>query len=328
MEACSVRWRSSGGRGEFEFVPAETLLERSIDVFFEPLDLTIPAEVYGTKAQGKPRLRKNDKNNRKKFHLPQLVMAVARVPEPAREDISHSVVFPLENKSFVMDEMVFDIIDDDGIKAILAPLRVSILHSTFTINLHDRFVAIKNDIDNLDVIAQNHPKLADAIRAHADEILKGVNNTTIRKLADDVITLQAAQFGMTNVASITVLEQVEKMPPVDIEDDIKGIEGKLLTRIHSYKERDKAFAKKAKTYYRKKHGGKLVCEACGLDPVELYGTNGERCIEAHHKIPIEELQPDSVTRIEDMAMVCASCHRIIHTERPCLQIDKVVVSSI
>lgn len=78
MATVSVRWRSSGGRGEFEFVPAETLLERQIKVLFDPLGVTIPAEVYGTKAQGKPRLRKNDSNNRKKFHLPQLVIAALR----------------------------------------------------------------------------------------------------------------------------------------------------------------------------------------------------------------------------------------------------------
>ena len=37
-------------------------------------------------------------------------MAVARLPEPAREDKAHVVVFPLENKSIVIDSMDFDII--------------------------------------------------------------------------------------------------------------------------------------------------------------------------------------------------------------------------
>ena len=86
MESVSVRWRPSGGRGEFEYVPADSLDGKDIHVFFEALNLTIPAEVRGVnvKPQGKPRLRKFDKNNRKKLHLPQLVMAVARLPEPRR----------------------------------------------------------------------------------------------------------------------------------------------------------------------------------------------------------------------------------------------------
>lgn len=57
--------------------------------------------------------------------------------------------------------------------------------------------------------------------------------------------------------------------------------------------------------------------------VALYGADSEGCIEAHHKVSIEELQPDSETRHSDLAMVCASCHCIIHTCKPWLIIDEV-----
>ena len=95
MTTCSVRWRSSGGRGEFEFVPADSLLDREISVDFEALSLRIPAEVHGVRESGKPRLRKHEPNNRDKLHLPQLVMAVAGLPEPAREDKGYSCPVPL-----------------------------------------------------------------------------------------------------------------------------------------------------------------------------------------------------------------------------------------
>ena len=127
---------------------------------------------------------------------------------------------------------------------------------------------------------------------------------------------------MTNLASATKVEEINSLP-VEIAADITGKEGRLLVRMHVYKERDRQFAATAKKHYKTKNGGKLVCEACGLDPFKLYGADGERCIEAHHKIPIEELQPDSITRIDEMAMVCASCHRIIHSKKPCLTIDEV-----
>ncbi|MCA3635447.1 MAG: HNH endonuclease [Methylobacterium sp.] len=323
MANCRVRWRSSGGRGEFEYVPADTLEDRVIEVLFEPLNLTIPAEVMGVKAQGKARLRKADKNNRRKFHLPQLVMAVARLPEPGREDLSHTVAFPLENKAFVMDAMDFEIIEDDGITATLAPLRVSILHSAFQIDLQDRFSAIAEDLAKIADVEAKHPFLAAAIRNHGTEVMKGVNSTSIRAAADEIIHLQAEIFGMTNAGSAVVLENATAKPETDLEAEIVGIEGRLLTRIHAYKERDRAFAAMAKKHYKAKNGGKLTCEACGMDPVALYGADGERCIEAHHKVPIEELQPDSITRVEDMAMVCASCHRIIHSRRPCLKVEDV-----
>lgn len=323
MATCSIRWRSSGGRGEFEYVPGDTLEDRSINIYFEPLALTIPAEVMGVKAQGKPRLRKFDKNNRKKFHLPQLVMAVARLPQPAREDISHSVAFPLENQSFVMNEMHFDIIEDDGITATLAPLYVSILHSNFEINLQDRFKAIADDLANIEAIRKKHPELAAAIQTHGDEIKKSINSTEIRTATDRIIELQAKIFGMTNAGSAIKLEEAALLPETELEADIVGVEGRMLTRIHYYKERDRTFTANAKKYYKSKNSGKLTCEACGLDPSALYGSVGERCIEGHHKIPIEELQPDSVTRVDDMAMVCASCHRIIHSRKPCLTIAEV-----
>jgi len=323
MTTCSVRWRSSGGRGEFEYVPADSLEGREIFVLFEALNLTMPAEVRGVKAQGKPRLRKFDKNNRQKLHLPQLVMAVARLPEPAREDHHEPIAFPLENKAFVMDAMDFDVIEDDGISVILAPLRVFILHTSFEVDLQDRLAAIAADLADVDTIEHNYPEIADAIRAHGSAVMAGVNSSVIRQTADAYIKAQADHFGMTNVGSATELIKVESLPETDLEEEITGKEGRMLTRLHAYKERDRAFAAKVRKYYKQKNGGKLHCEACGLQPETLYNDRGDRCIEAHHKIPIEELQPDSITRVDDMAMVCASCHRIIHSQKPCLTIEEV-----
>ena len=38
-----------------------------------------------------------------------------------------------------------------------------------------------------------------------------------------------------------------------------------------------------------------------------------RTFQAHHKTPLEELMSDTVTKAEDLAMVC---HDIIHAKRP------------
>lgn len=327
MATCSVRWRSSGGRGEFEYVPAETLQDRVIEVYFEPIGVTIPAEVMGMKAQGKPRLRKVDSNNRKKLHLPQLVMAVARLPEPARSDSGGNVVFPLENKHFVMDEMEFDIVEDDGQTATLAPLRVSILHSEQVINLQDRVVALSRDLEQADEIAHDSPLLAAAIRAHGSEVRRGVNSSAIRVAADTFISVQANTFGKNNAGSATVVREAFKafeLEPTDLEEAIVGKEGRTLARVHVYKERDRSFVKRAKKYFRDKNAGKLTCSSCGLDPEVRYASGGDRAIEAHHKVPVFELQPDSVTTVNDVVMVCAACHRVIHSQLPCLPFDAIL----
>lgn len=322
MTICHVRWRPSRGRGEFEFVPADSLLEREISVDFEAFNLRIPAEVRGVHAQGKPRLRKEQPNNRQKLHLPQLVMAVAGLPEPAREDKGGDIQFPLENKRFVMDEMDFEMIEDDGLLAVLAPLRVSVLHSAFQINIQDRLSGIARDWAELDRIRNHDAELAGAIEAHKLEVQKEVNSISIRRRADKITSLKSNLFGHTNAGSASTLLDTNDKPEVEAEE-IVGIEGKLLIRLHIYRERDRHFARMVRRHYKSQAGGKLICHACGSVPVKTYGPNGESCVEAHHKIPIEQLQPDSVTVVSEMAMLCANCHRVVHSKRPCLTVEQV-----
>lgn len=322
MTTCEVHWRPSGGRGEFEFVPADSLMDRNVFVDFDAFGVRFDAEVSGRLAQGKPRLRKVDANNRSKLHLPQLVMAVAGLPEPARSDNQQAVQFPLENKSFVMDQMDFDVVEDDGISVVLDPLRVSVLRSGFQVQLGDRLRAIAADFANLDRIRERSPELADAVAAHVAAVMKGVNSSELRKTADRMIALKSELFGQTNAGSALTLVGAEAQPPVEAEQ-IVGKEGRLLTRLHVYKERDRKFAKKVRDYYRHAQGGVLRCEACDSVPVQKYGPVGESSMEAHHTVPIEELQPDSLTLVQEMAMVCANCHRVIHSEKPCLTVDRV-----
>lgn len=322
MTTCEVHWRPSGGRGEFEFVPADSLMDRDIHVDFDQLGVRIDSEVAGRSAQGKPRLRKRDPNNRSKLHLPQLVMAVAALPEPARSDLLHAVEFPLENKTFVMDQMDFDVLEDDGITAVLSPLRVSILHSGFQVQLDDRLRAMAEDVANIEAIRARSPDLAEAVEAHAAEVAKGVNSKDLRRSADRLIAVKSELFGLTNAGSAHTLVEADAKPEVDAEE-ITGKEGRILTRLHVYKERDRKFAKRVRDYYRHANGGKLKCEACDAVPVDVYGDAGDRSMEAHHKIPIEELQPDSITPVSEMAMVCATCHRVIHSAKPCLTIEQV-----
>ena len=322
MTNVRIRWRPSGGRGEFEFVPGDLLVDREIIVDFGPLGLRMPSEVIGRKVQGKPRLRKLHGSDRHKLHLPQLVMAVAGLPEPARQDKGSDVLFPLESKKFVMNEMSFSIIDDNGHDIVLAPVRVSVLRSDLVIDLNDRFESIARDWQGLDTIRNHNSELADAITAHKGRIDRKVNSHQIRRTANDMIAIKTDLFGHTNAASATTLIAVATKPEVEAEE-ISGKEGRLLTRLHVYRERDRIFAKKVRKHHEAATGGRLVCHACSSVPATLYGPRGNFAIEAHHKVPIEQLQPDSITLIRDMAMLCANCHRVVHSQRPCLTVEAV-----
>ncbi|MDM5358816.1 HNH endonuclease [Peribacillus sp. ACCC06369] len=62
---------------------------------------------------------------------------------------------------------------------------------------------------------------------------------------------------------------------------------------------------------------------CRFDFKEHYGDIGEGYIEGHHTKPISEMGEDEQTKIEDIVLVCANCHRMLHRRRPWLSINEL-----
>lgn len=87
-------------------------------------------------------------------------------------------------------------------------------------------------------------------------------------------------------------------------------EGKTALRSHQVRERSPELVRLAKVLFKNKHGGRLFCEVCGFDFGLVYGEPD--FIEAHHRVPLCDLQPSALTKISDLAMVCANCHRMLH----------------
>lgn len=98
-----------------------------------------------------------------------------------------------------------------------------------------------------------------------------------------------------------------------IDDDFQKSypEGRWKERLHKYRERNSKVVKAAKSLRLKKDPF-LKCDVCGFSFVSRYGDRGDRFIEAHHTIPIGALSPGDKTKIEDIALVCSNCHRMIH----------------
>jgi predicted HNH restriction endonuclease len=99
----------------------------------------------------------------------------------------------------------------------------------------------------------------------------------------------------------------------------EAAEGRLLTRKHLARERSRELVDSKRKQAIKRHG-KLVCEVCGFDFVIHYGNRGNGVIECHHTKPVETLTEGHKTHINDLALVCANCHRIIHRKRPWLSV--------
>lgn len=99
-------------------------------------------------------------------------------------------------------------------------------------------------------------------------------------------------------------------------------EGQVLTRIHRKRERS-AKLRKAKKKAVEKETGRLACEACDLDFGERYGQRGKGFIECHHVVPLHTLKPKQRTKIEDLALLCSNCHRVLHMRKPWLTVAQV-----
>jgi 5-methylcytosine-specific restriction enzyme A len=77
------------------------------------------------------------------------------------------------------------------------------------------------------------------------------------------------------------------IPEAD-EDDIEADEGRLLTRLHRARERDRRLVDRKKAGVLSRHGS-LSCEICGFDFAETYGPLGER---VHRGAPRRPSLPD------------------------------------
>jgi 5-methylcytosine-specific restriction protein A len=72
--------------------------------------------------------------------------------------------------------------------------------------------------------------------------------------------------------------------------------------------------KRSNMYSRRR--GALRCEACNFDFQQFYGDYGQGFAECHHKMHLQHLNKEVKTTLEDLEIVCANCHRMLHKIRP------------
>ncbi|GMO57972.1 HNH endonuclease [Bradyrhizobium ottawaense] len=99
-------------------------------------------------------------------------------------------------------------------------------------------------------------------------------------------------------------------------------EGRILTRLHQIRERDYRIVERRKLQALRANGA-LHCEACGFNFSLKYGDRGNGFIECHHAKPVSELQPGEKTKLNDLILLCANCHRMVHSRRPWLSLDEL-----
>ena len=128
------------------------------------------------------------------------------------------------------------------------------------------------------------------------------------KYAADPAELAAA----ANVIRLAIVDLEVDLIRLDDEDE-DAEEGALKLRVHYARERSPKLAAKKKAQVLERHGA-LKCEVCAFDFGAVYGALGNGYIEAHHTRPVAKLTAGERTKVSDLALVCANCHRMLHRQ--------------
>lgn len=96
----------------------------------------------------------------------------------------------------------------------------------------------------------------------------------------------------------------EQLP--EIEQELP--EGRLLTTLHVRRERN---PKVRKMLLDDRRLAGFRCEICDLTRPDLEEPLQEAMFEAHHLLPLAEAG-ERKTKLADLALLCACCHRLLH----------------
>ena len=86
-------------------------------------------------------------------------------------------------------------------------------------------------------------------------------------------------------------------------------EGKFFTEVHRKRERDA----KLRTFVlkQKRQNNQLHCEICNSSPKVGLKNIADAMFEIHHIIPLS-FGKERQTKVSDVALLCANCHRMLH----------------
>lgn len=108
-------------------------------------------------------------------------------------------------------------------------------------------------------------------------------------------------------ASAKILTPEDYEVTDDFEDEFH--EGKSVFASHRRTERNKKLRGK---FLRRLDDADLKCGICGLERPHLNRSVHESLFELHHVLPLSENTGARITRLSDVVLLCASCHRAIH----------------
>ena len=110
-----------------------------------------------------------------------------------------------------------------------------------------------------------------------------------------------------------------------VDEELEAFEGKLRSGFIQHRPRERKM-RDAKIRAVLQAKGRLECEVpgCGFDFHASYGEFGKGFAHVHHTEPLASASPlGRGTKLQDLAIVCANCHAVIHRGGACRRLSEI-----
>ena len=125
--------------------------------------------------------------------------------------------------------------------------------------------------------------------------------------------------GIAAVPGYVRVADSDASPSLDVDiHSVAASEGRRRLVVHLQRERNQTVVRN-----KKGQAASLDCEVCGFSFDRVYGEAATNYCEVHHLLPLSEVEHSTQTRMEDLAILCANCHRVVHLRNPPFPLDQV-----
>jgi len=125
--------------------------------------------------------------------------------------------------------------------------------------------------------------------------------------------------GISAIPGYVRVADSDASPSLDVDiHTVAATEGRRRLVLHLQRERNQAVVRD-----KKKQTASLDCQVCGFSFHCAYGSAASDYCEVHHLLPLSEVEHTTRTRMEDLAILCANCHRVVHLKNPPYTLNQV-----
>ncbi|SIO25790.1 HNH endonuclease [Singulisphaera sp. GP187] len=91
-----------------------------------------------------------------------------------------------------------------------------------------------------------------------------------------------------------------------------AIEGELRVAMSRHRARERWLRDSKIAEVKQANDGRLPCHVCTFDFFKVYGDIGRAYAQVHHLKPLGDRTRPSLTKLSDLAVLCANCHIMVH----------------